>query len=198
MDEQQRAEVRERRDEQQRAEVRERIPPRFRGADMRDFDPQQQPLAVRLAKWCHTFPNVRRGLYIHGLPGVGKTHLAAAVLNEVGEGHWLRFGDFVRSMQHSYRVKDERSPYALFYREMYAHRLFVLDDVGKHLGTEWRRDLLCEIVETAYEDRQFVVMTSEMSPEALPLPAGVRGRILEMTHSCRMGGPDRRVAHRVR
>lgn len=107
----------------------------------------------------------KNSLYIHGPMGVGKTHLAASVANEL-----IHRGDPVICMTARQIFTKIRNTYN---REgMTEHEiletfekapLLIIDDLGKEPATEWSTSTLFEIVNARYEATLPTIITSNYS-----------------------------------
>src|SRR5690349_4370482 len=87
-----------------------RIPPRFSRSELDTFEPDtdSQRDALRRARgFVEQFPVVEKGLLFHGPYGVGKTHLAVAILKAVirkcgAKGYFFETPDLLRQVRNTY------------------------------------------------------------------------------------------------
>lgn len=152
-----------------------RIPPRYRKCDLDNFDTRNDSLveAVRKARrFVDSFPVVDKGLFLVGRPGVGKTHLAVAVLKLVirekgGRGLFYDTRELLRVIRSTYNPQVQAAEMDVL-RPVMGADLLVLDDLGAEKTSEWVEETLNLIVNTRYNQRRASIFTSNY-----PLPEDV-------------------------
>ena len=125
------------------------------------------------------FPVVKRGLFFLGDPGVGKTHLAVAILKQViltrgARGLFYDTRDLLKVIRGTYNAVVKTTELEVLRPVMEAD-LLVLDDLGAEKTSEWVEETLNLIVNTRYNERRATIFTSNY-PD-LP-PDASRGRHL--------------------
>ena len=187
-----------------------RIPPRYRKCDLDNFDTRNDSLveAVRKARrFVEIFPVVERGLFLVGRPGVGKTHLAVAVLKLVirekgARGLFYDTRELLRVIRSTYNPLVQTAEMDVLRPVMEAD-LLVLDDLGAEKTSEWVEETLNLIVNTRYNERRATVFTSNYEnredmtdPDSLAVRVGFRmwSRLHEMCEFVTLEAVDYRVA----
>lgn len=88
-------------------------------------------------------------LVLSGVPGCGKTHLAAAIANRVIErGHpvlFLSVADFLDKLRSSY-TEDAETSYESLTEQLRTAPLAVLDDLDSYSETPWAREKFAQLV----------------------------------------------------
>jgi len=182
-----------------------RVPERYRNCSLSNFNTlsDSQRAAKALAwRFVESWPAVDAGLLIVGPAGVGKTHLAVAVLNELvdakgARGLFCDFTDLLDRVQATFSRGGEESQDEIVapYREA---GLLVLDELGARRPTDWVRDVLYGLLNTRYNRRRLTILTSnfadqpDRSGETLEGRVGVpmRSRLAEMCQLVPLDGPD--------
>jgi DNA replication protein DnaC len=148
-----------------------------------------------------------RGLVFVGPVGVGKTHLAVALLRELIERYQVRglfyqFGALLRRIQDSYNAVSQTSELAVL-APVFEADVLVLDELGASKPTDWVRDTMMQIINTRYNDKRLTIFTTNYSDkrrnekdptELLEDRVGValRSRLYEMCKTVEIEGDDYR------
>jgi DNA replication protein DnaC len=117
-----------------------------------------------------------RGLLFVGTVGLGKTHLAVAILRalvtEKGvRGLFCDYRDLLKQIQNSYNPQVATTEMELL-RPVFDAEVLVLDELGAVKPTEWVWDTVAHILNTRYNDKRTTIITTNY-PD-LPA-AGVQG-----------------------
>lgn len=187
-----------------------RIPRRYQHCDLGNFRAYNESLSdakARAVKLAEAFPVVDRGLFLEGAPGVGKTHLAVAVLRQVvatrgARGLYYDTRDLLRVIRSTYDPVVRTTEIEVL-RPVMTAELLVLDDLGAEKTSEWVEETLNLIVNTRYNERRVTIFTSnhpdipdEKEPNSLLCRVGqrMRSRLHEMCEFLTMRGADYRFA----
>lgn len=144
-----------------------RIPKRYHHcalAKFRDYNERLRKAKAFAAKFTAAFPVVDRGFFLLGPPGVGKTHLAVAVLTHAITTHGARglfydTRDLLRVIRSTYDPVVRTTEVEVL-RPVMEAELLVLDDLGAEKTSEWVEETLNLIVNTRYSERRTTIFTS--------------------------------------
>ncbi|MDQ5845162.1 MAG: ATP-binding protein [Acidobacteriota bacterium] len=152
-----------------------RIPPRFRECSFHNYFPKNDSqyfahsFASRLAT---EYPAIEMGLLFMGSVGVGKTHLAIAILKELitKKGVSCLFyesGSLLKAIQDSYNPISQTSETRVL-APVYQAEVLVLDELGASVPTNWVRDTLYQIINTRYNNQKLTIFTTNYLDEPRP------------------------------
>jgi DNA replication protein DnaC len=144
-----------------------RIPLRFRECSFHNYYPKNdsQYFAHSFAsRLVDEYPAVESGLLFMGSVGVGKTHLAIAVLKELiaKKGVSCLFyesGSLLKAIQDSYNPVSQTSEMSVL-APVYQAEVLVLDELGASVPTNWVRDTMYQIINTRYNNKKLTIFTT--------------------------------------
>jgi DNA replication protein DnaC len=199
-----------------------RIPPRYEHCTLESFEPGNASLASALEKalaFCSGYPHLGAdeglGLLFSGDNGVGKTHLAVAVLRELvqnrgARGQFWDFHELIREIKSSYDP-ETRSTELQVLEPVVEADVLLLDDLGAWKMTDWMNDTLFYILNSRYMAKRPTLITTNYQDvtreEAVAADAlrrreflverigqRLRSRLMEMCLVVRISGSDHRQA----
>ncbi len=152
------------------------------------------------------YPLVDFGLLFLGPCGVGKTHLATAIVRALilQKGVSCLFYDFrdlLKEIQDSYNPISQTTELRVL-EPVYDAEVLVLDELGASKPTDWVRDTMTQIINTRYNHRKLTIFTSnyldepqDPNEESLTDRVGVRlrSRLHEMCKAILIKGDDYRI-----
>ena len=141
------------------------MPPRFRKATFETFEVKRNPKMRPAFEAAQAMARgERKLLFLYGPPGLGKTHLACAVVQEHPLANfwevpeflaWLRShygkdmgGEVVEQIVHNYQQAEGA--------------LLVLDDLGAHNQTAWAEEQLYRILNGRYNNDAPTLITANV------------------------------------
>ncbi|MCL2154663.1 MAG: ATP-binding protein [Leptospirales bacterium] len=177
----------------------------FRWKTWSDFKPESD-LAHKAYSAAYdivmNFPDVKKGLYLWGNPGTGKTLLSVIILTELIKHHAIkgRFikitRDFFSMLKSTFAESSERyGESSLIEKEFAEVDILVIDDFGVQRDSPWEQETLYNLIDGRYEGGKFTIITSNNNPEqALKELSGGRilSRLREMCKVLELSGKDYR------
>jgi DNA replication protein DnaC len=189
-----------------------RIQRRYAHCELTNFEQHYDSLreAFRKAvRFVELFPVVDRGLLLIGSHGVGKTHLAVAILKAVirtkhARAYFYETGELLKLVRDTY-ASDTNEMDVL--RPVLEADLLVLDDLGVEKTSEWVQEMIGHVVNIRYSERRPTIFTTNLidtddplHPKSFMYRLGprTRSRLFEMCEWIYMdaidtrevGGPD--------
>ena len=188
--------------------VEARIPKRYQHCDLESYKPQsgnasQIQAKNVVGKFLGKYPSIDVGLLFIGNCGVGKTHLAVALLKQIilekkDRGLFFDFRDLLREIQNSWNPVSQSSELEVL-RPVLSAEVVVLDELGANKPTDWVRDTIGHIINCRYNDKKLTVFTSNY-PDTSERPgeetltdrigARLRSRLYEMCKVIEIKGKD--------
>ena len=149
-----------------------RIPPRFQDCSFHNYYPKNDSqyfahsFASRLVV---DYPAIETGLLFMGPVGVGKTHLAIAVIKDLIEKKgvtslFYESGALLKAIQDSYNPVSQTSEMRVL-APVFQAEVLVLDELGSTVPTNWVRDTLYQIINTRYNNKRLTIFTTNYLDE---------------------------------
>lgn len=180
------------------------LPLLFKDKTFNNFVKSKNALGFNAARsFVDSFPNSKGLLFSAGV-GLGKTHLAAAIVNELNQklystyfGNIVDIVSFVKSTYNKDSCLSEVEAINLMTSRV---DLLVIDDLGKENNTEYTISLLYQIINKLYENKKAIIITTNYSASDLSKKLGERGqaivsRICAMCSPVILTGEDWRINH---
>jgi DNA replication protein DnaC len=162
------------------------IPPHYQRCTLDNFEiwaarPTDRDQLVRAQSVCRRYVDefvqedgsfCETGLLFVGRSGVGKTHLATAVLSELirryrVRGRFVDFTSLVHRIQSTFDPSSDDSTHQVLDPVM-GCEVLVLDELGAQRPTQWVRDTLYLILNTRYTRRLTTLFTTNHRLESEP------------------------------
>jgi DNA replication protein DnaC len=198
-----------------------RIPPRYEHCSLESFTAGNPSLSAALEKavrYSAGYPYLGPadeglGLLLTGDNGVGKTHLAVAVLRELftakgARGEFWDFHELIREIKNSYNPETRTTELQVL-APVVETDILLLDDLGAWKMTDWMNDTLFFILNSRYMAKRATLITTNFQDvdakaarDADPstrneffverIGQRLRSRLMEMCLVIKMQGQDYR------
>lgn len=149
------------------------IPKRFVGRMFGNFNAQTdgQKAALRIAQeYAENFGDHARkgtGLIMSGLPGTGKSHLAAAILQGIMPKHvglYITCMGVIRNVRGTWRKDSERSESEVL-AILCEVDLLVIDEIGVQYGTDGEQTILFEVLDRRYRNMMPTILLTNQAKQ---------------------------------
>ncbi len=146
-----------------------RIPRRYAHCELSNFEiygDTQRAAKQRAVRLVEQFPVVDKGLLFYGDAGVGKTHLAVALMKEAivqkgARSVFYEVRELLKLVRDTYRDSTEMSELDVLKPVLEAD-LLVLDDLGAEKKSEWVDETIGLVINTRYSERRVTVLTTNL------------------------------------
>ena len=162
------------------------IPKRFADRSFADYKAENegQREALRICrKYAEVFQEIYKSgrcLLLLGKPGTGKTHLAAAIANQImaetaATAVYRTVGSILHAIRATYDKGAEQSE-AKILSALVSPSLLILDEIGvtKEKPSDFELTTLFAIINGRYEQQRPTVVVSNLKAEELPAAIGER------------------------
>ena len=159
--------------------LRSNIPPRYKDCTFENFKPMTslQADALKNARlFVDDFPDRNVGLLFIGPCGVGKTHLAAAILSALIQKSgttclFYDFRDLLRDIQATY-TPDTGVSESEVLEPVFESRVLLLDELGAKRSSAWVEETVFYIINQRYNLKKLTLFTSNYpdTPEEAEAP----------------------------
>ena len=151
----------------------------------------------------------RKGLILVGNNGVGKTHLACSIANElIKNGIPIIYGTLINllaELKNTYDVDNNISEMKII--KLYEKvDLLIIDDLGKEKPSEWGLEKLFTIINSRYENNLPVIITTNYNQNSLINRLSINGeietaksiisRLYEMCYLVKIEDRDHRIKNK--
>lgn len=158
-----------------------RIPARFVGRTFANFvaDSDAKTHALTVARdFSERFEHhAKRGTWLvfSGLPGTGKSHLAAAILQASITRHvrYMTCMDLIRTVRETWRRDSEKSESQVL-AYLAGLDLLAIDEVGMQYGTDGEQTILFDVLDRRYRDMKPTILLTNQNKEGLKTFLGER------------------------
>ena len=185
-----------------------RIPRRYEERDLANFDlfpgadPSLEHARIVAAGFIENYPGESTGLMFVGPCGVGKTHLAVAILRELiltrgAVGLFYDYRELLKEIQNSYNQSVNITEHEVL-RPVFEAEVLVLDELGAVKPTEWVWDTVGHILNTRFNEKKTTIITTNYPDEPpLSLVHGETARTFSAAEQARAAARRETLGDRI-
>jgi DNA replication protein DnaC len=166
-----------------------RIPRRYAHCELSNFEihtDTQRAAHRKATRLVEQFPVVDKGLLFYGDAGVGKTHLAVALMKEAivrkgARAVFYEVRELLKLVRDTYTPNTDATELAVL-KPVLEAELLVLDDLGLEKKSEWVDETLGLVINTRYSERRVTIITTNLrdvestEPGSFAFQLGLRTR----------------------
>lgn len=142
-------------------------------ASMKDIDVKdikRKEVIKWITNFDKTYPENKKGLYLHGSFGSGKTFLIAALLNELAKKNYkvimIYFAEMLNKLKSTFDSSDES--FEEIFNTIKTCDILLIDDIGAETVTNWSRDeILGTLLQYRMEHNLTTFLTSNLNIQEL-------------------------------
>lgn len=151
-----------------------------------------------IQEYINNIKQTRKGLYIHGGYGTGKTHTAWAIKEHLDEVPLKCRMLNVTELMSDIKADFDRSPYdkKRWEQDLTEYNgVLILDDIGAERLSDYVVEVFYLIINKRYNEMLPIIFTSNLTLGSLAEKVGERiaSRIIEMCDVVELGGEDKRI-----
>jgi len=163
------------------------IPARYKHCDLESFtlhpsltNQSHQRAKTIAEKFVQEYPaSMPFGLLFVGPPGVGKTHLAVAIIKALMETKGVKclfrtFPELLKEIQNSYNPISQASETRLL-APVLDTEVLVLDELGAQTPTSWVKDTVSYIINYRYGESRVTIFTTNYLDQDVPGSNATKG-----------------------
>lgn len=149
--------------------LRSNIPKRYENCTLENFEIHKDNVSHKDAlkiswQFIKNYPVQDIGLLFIGPCGVGKTHLAVSILNELIRKkeafcYFCDFRELIRKIQSTYSPESSMTEFQLL-QPVFNSDVLVLDELGAKRTTAWVEDTVFYIINSRYNQKKLTLFTS--------------------------------------
>lgn len=179
------------------------FPPLHRGCTVSNYIPMSEAevnARPRIISWVKNFKPGCTGLYLHGSPGTGKTHLLVAMGKAIIDQHGIEvmYSSAANMLEEASRLyRKAGGDHSIFENPFDAAAevpVLLLDDMGAEKVSEWVLAMFYRLINTRYNRNLTTLITSNvpLSEFEQVYDARIADRIHAMCSVVHCDGPSRR------
>ncbi len=136
----------------------------------------------------------RRGLYIYGDVGVGKTYTAIAIAKHISKNNFdfSKINDILRNIRSCEDAREESKKIGYYVKK----RHLIIDDIGVEKLTEYSYNVIYEIIDKrCIYNPEAIIITSNLDIISLKnkFDKRIASRIIELCSIMEITGKDKRL-----